>query len=171
MRHSARIGIAGVVAVAIAGAAGWALGAGGDNTDRTAVPAGGCDARVSRGPIPAWARGGFSEPEPRLPHAISRGGKLAALLLGDPLSSPPAPDHSNKILWVSRIPTRSPSDLRIRARRYAAASPAGPAVTRVVPRGPGPSVIDLPAPGCWRLRLKWSGHADTLDLGYRRPSE
>jgi hypothetical protein len=44
----------------------------------------------------------------------------------------------------------------------------GKPVTRVVDGGPGPSIIDLPAAGCWRLDLKWAGHADTLDVRYAR---
>lgn len=35
-----------------------------------------------------------------------------------------------------------------------------------VPGGPGPSTIDLPAPGCWTLHLRWSGHTDELKLHY-----
>jgi hypothetical protein len=42
----------------------------------------------------------------------------------------------------------------------------GHPVTRVVVGGPGPSIIDLPAAGCWRVSLAWSGRTDTLDLQY-----
>jgi hypothetical protein len=35
-----------------------------------------------------------------------------------------------------------------------------------VPGGPGPSIINLPAPGCWTLHLSWSGHRDELKLRY-----
>ena len=59
------------------------------------------------------------------------------------------------------------SDLRIRAQRMQGAQPIGPVVIRTVIGGPGPSIIDLPAPGCWRLALRWSGRTDTLDLRYR----
>jgi hypothetical protein len=38
--------------------------------------------------------------------------------------------------------------------------------TRSVPGGPGPSIINLPAPGCWTLHLTWSGHTDELKLRY-----
>ena len=37
---------------------------------------------------------------------------------------------------------------------------------RTVAGGPGPSIINLPASGCWRLTLRWSGRADSLDLAY-----
>jgi len=39
-------------------------------------------------------------------------------------------------------------------------------VTVSVPGGPGPSIIDLPAPGCWTLHLSWSAHTDELKLHY-----
>jgi len=39
-------------------------------------------------------------------------------------------------------------------------------VTVSVPGGPGPSIVDLPAPGCWTLHLTWSGHTDELKLRY-----
>jgi hypothetical protein len=32
--------------------------------------------------------------------------------------------------------------------------------------GVGPSTIDLPRPGCWRLNLSWPGKTDTIDLVY-----
>jgi len=39
-------------------------------------------------------------------------------------------------------------------------------VTRQVAGGPGPSIIDLPAAGCWSVNLSWSGHHDHLTLRY-----
>jgi hypothetical protein len=44
----------------------------------------------------------------------------------------------------------------------------GRPVTRVVPGGPGPSIIDLPAAGCWRVDASWGRHRDQLDLNYHR---
>jgi hypothetical protein len=38
--------------------------------------------------------------------------------------------------------------------------------SREVAGGPGPSIIDVPQPGCWHLTLGWSGHTDTMDLEY-----
>jgi hypothetical protein len=37
-----------------------------------------------------------------------------------------------------------------------------------LPNGPGPSYVDMPAPGCWTLHLSWAGHADQLSLRYAR---
>ena len=116
--------------------------------------------RVDRGVLPEWARAGFSESAPRAPHVVGRSGEIAAVLFGDPLTAPPRPDRGNKILWVARE-TPPLGDLEIQAQR-----PGGKTVRRVVKRGPGPSIIDLPAPGCWRLTLTWAGHRDTLDLEY-----
>jgi hypothetical protein len=44
----------------------------------------------------------------------------------------------------------------------------GRPVSRVVPGGPGPSTINLPAAGCWRFTLTWRTGHDTLDLAYAR---
>ena len=42
----------------------------------------------------------------------------------------------------------------------------GSPVGRKVIGGPGPSIINLLAAGCWRFTLRWSGQLDTLDLTY-----
>jgi hypothetical protein len=124
-----------------------------------------CHSPVHKGVLPSWARTGFSDPRPRLPHVVGRSGEIAALVFGYPLRSPPAKD-SNKILWVSRRDVKPLSDLRIHAQRMDGRRRVGRPVTRVVVGGPGPSGINLPAPGCWRLTLRWSGRTDELDLQY-----
>ena len=128
--------------------------------------AGGCDAAVVHGVLPSWARAGFSDPRPRMPYELGRAGKIAAILWADPLRSPPPQDHNNKILWVSRTIPSAPTALWIHAQRMTGSHAVGLPVTRVVKGGPGPSIIDLPAAGCWRLSLAWSGRTDTLDLQY-----
>jgi hypothetical protein len=125
-----------------------------------------CHSVVHHGVLPAWARTGFSDPRPRLPHVIGRSGEIAALVFGYPLRSPPVKDRGNKILWVSRRAVKPLSDLRIRAQRMEGRRRVGRPVTRVVVGGPGPSGINLPGPGCWRLTLRWSGRTDELDLRY-----
>ena len=125
-----------------------------------------CHSVVHRGVLPTWARTGFSAPRPRLPHVLGRGGDIAALVFGYPLRSPPAKDRGNKILWVSRRAVKPLSDLRIHAQRMDGRHRVGRPVTRLVVGGPGPSGIDLPAPGCGRLTLRWSGRTDELDLQY-----
>lgn len=125
-----------------------------------------CRADVHRGVLPVWARDGFSDPKPRMPYVLGAAGKITGILWADPLVAPPAKDHSNKILWVSRATTDFSSDLRITAQRMVGTKPIGSPVTRRVMGGPGPSIINLPSPGCWQLTLRWSGRVDTLDLEY-----
>ena len=127
-----------------------------------------CEARIDRGVLPEWARAGFSEPDPAMPHVVGRAGDIAAILFGDPLSAPPAPDRNNKILWVAKR-IDGASDLRITAQRMDGSVALGQAVERTVSGGPGPSIIDLPDAGCWRLALAWGAVSDSLDLEYAEP--
>ena len=117
-----------------------------------------CHADVRRGVLPEWARAGFSESEPKMPHVLGRSGEITAILFGDPLASPPRPDRANKVLWVPRETPLTYTRLAITARQ------GDRTVKRKVDLGP--SYVDLPAPGCWRLTLTWTGHEDTLDLAY-----
>jgi len=126
-----------------------------------AVPA--CAAHVERGSLPTWARAGFTPPDQSVPHVVGRSGRILGVLFSDPLRASPSRKHANKILWVARAPVES-GDLRIRAWRMRGTTRIGPIVTRVVPGGPGPSGIDLPTPGCWRMALTWPGHRDALDV-------
>jgi hypothetical protein len=128
-----------------------------------------CQTQVDAGVLPAWARAGFSSPKPRIPHVLGARGHIVAILFGYPLRSPPAQDRNNKILWVARVVPPGRSDLRIAAQRWDAGRPIGAPVTRRVDPGPGPSIVDLPAAGCWRLTLRWAGRIDTLDLDYSSP--
>jgi hypothetical protein len=102
-----------------------------------------------------------------MPYVLGAKGAIAAIVWADPLVSPPARDYNNKILWVSRTPLQlGGGDLRISAQRIDGGKSVGSPVARSVQGGPGPSIIDLPAAGCWRLSLSWSGHTDTMDLRY-----
>jgi hypothetical protein len=133
---------------------------------RATVPAAveGCPAAVAPAVLPEWARTGFTDPEPVMPFVLGARGGIAAVLFGDPLSAPPSPSRANKILWVARADP-APGPLTITARR----DPAAPPVVIEVPGGPGPSIVDLPAPGCWQLDLRWPGGADALSLRYTPP--
>jgi hypothetical protein len=124
----------------------------------------GCAAQPPVSPLPVWARAGFSPPDQAMPHVIGAAGNIVAILWAtrDALHSPPLPDLNNKILWVSRIPFVAPNPLVIRATLAGSTRTA----TASVPGGPGPSIIDLPAPGCWTIHLSWSGHTDELQLRY-----
>jgi hypothetical protein len=126
-----------------------------------------CTGAVAKGVVPVWARNGFSDAKPVMPQVLGRGKQIDAIVFGDPLVSPPLENRSNKILWVSRIQTNGAANLIIRAQRMQGTRTLGAPVTRSVVGGPGPSIIDLPMAGCWRLSLRWAGHSDTLDLRYR----
>jgi hypothetical protein len=128
----------------------------------TPVPATGCGSPVQTGPLPEWARAGFSDDGSGVPHVFGRRGDILGVLFGRTLSSPPAPDRSNKILWVSRVPVTPGGSLEITAQLDGTTE----TVTRTVAGGPGPSGVDLPAPGCWHFTLVWSGNTDTMDLTY-----
>lgn len=128
-----------------------------------------CHADVRTGVLPTWARAGFSGPKPRIPHTLGRNGELVAVLFGYPLHAPPLPNRNNKILWVSRRPG-SGTALWISAQRMKGARIVGDPISRIVRGGPGPSLVNLPAPGCWRLTLSWWGRRDSLDLKYHPSS-
>jgi hypothetical protein len=127
---------------------------------------GACSASVDHRVLPPWARGGFSDPKPRMPHVLGRSGRIAAILFGYPLRSPPWPRRANKILWVSRTAIETPTALWIHAQRMEGDRPVGEPAERVLAGGPGPSYVNLPQPGCWRLTVSWAGRRDVLDLGY-----
>ncbi len=128
---------------------------------RDQVSANGCDRAVQRAPLPTWARDGFNPPDQSTTYVQGAGGDIVGVLFG-PLTAPPARDHQNKILWVARV-SEGGDPLRIAARLAG----SGVAAAREVKGGPGPSIVDLPAAGCWRLDLTWSGHADRVDVPYQ----
>jgi hypothetical protein len=125
----------------------------------------GCITPVPDAVLPPWARGGFSDPTPRMAYVRGHKGTIVAILFGQPLTASPAADHNNnnnKILWVSRLSQEPVTDLRIDAHLVDGSATAH----RTVAGGPGPSIVDLPEPGCWHLTLRWSGHTDRLNLAY-----
>jgi hypothetical protein len=122
-----------------------------------------CAPQVRTDALPVWARGGFSDDGSGLQHVLGDRGEIIAILFGAPLSSPPAKDRNNKILWVSKQRVEMGDQLKIEATLDGTSVRAEDKVDG----GPGPSIVDLPQPGCWRLTLSWSGRTDTLDLLYR----
>ena len=131
------------------------------------VTAAGCLARRIDGPLPVWARGGFHPPGVSIGHVMGVHGDIVAILWGGPTTSlyaPPRKDQGNKILWAARLPlpVMSPSPMTIRATLNGTHLVAN----RDLPNGPGPSYVNLPAPGCWTLNLSWAGHHDQVDLWY-----
>ncbi len=130
----------------------------------SAVTSDGCAGQPPVSPLPVWARSGFSPAGQAMPHVLGEAGNIVAILWAsrDALHSPALQDRSNKILWVSRIPLTGADPLIIKATLAGSTRTA----TASVSGGPGPSIIDLPAPGCWTLHLSWSGHTDELKLRY-----
>ena len=126
-----------------------------------------CASAVQHGTLPDWARGGFHPPTQRIPHVLGRSKAIVAILWADPLEAPPPIDHNNKILWVPRHSFGSYTALRISAQRMSGRRLLGEPVQRSVRGGPGPSIINLPTAGCWRLALRWAGRRDSLDLQYK----
>jgi hypothetical protein len=125
-----------------------------------------CGPAVDSGVLPTWARGGFSDRHPKIPHIVGRGGRIVAILFTQPLLSPPRAGRTNKILWAARDAATA-ADLRITAQRMNGNRSVGDPVHRLVRGGPGPSIVDMPSAGCWRLSLRWANRADSLDLVYR----
>lgn len=121
--------------------------------------ANGCAATVQKAPLPEWARAGFTG-DASMPHVLGDSGEIVAAIFGDPLTASRSDGMNNKILWVSKA-AHPPGDLVIEATLDRTVE------TRHVPGGPGPSIIDLPSPGCWRLTLTWPEHRDTMALRYR----
>jgi hypothetical protein len=39
-------------------------------------------------------------------------------------------------------------------------------VSFTLPIGPGPSLVNMPAPGCWTLTVSWADHTDLVRLRY-----
>jgi hypothetical protein len=121
-----------------------------------------CGETILTDALPEWARTGFSGDGSGNPHVFGKSGDILAVIFGAPLKAPPATDHNNKILWVSRPPATEAGDLKISAKLDG----TGETAERTVTGGPGPSIVDLPKAGCWRLTLQWWGHTDTMDLTY-----
>ncbi len=120
------------------------------------------------GVLQEWARTGFSEREPQIPHVLGEQGQIVAILFGR-LEAPPGENTGDKVLWVAKDPVKPLSNLEITAQRVQDGRPVGKPQHRTVAGGPGPSGIDMPEPGCWRMSLRWSGRTDRLELQYRRP--
>jgi hypothetical protein len=121
-----------------------------------------CRSDVTRDALPVWARAGFSGDGSGVPHVFGEHGDLLAVLFEYPPASSADPQDGTKILWVSRLPQEPMQPLVVEATLAGTTT----TVTREVPGGPGPSSMQLPGPGCWRLALSWSGHQDHMNLQF-----
>ena len=121
-----------------------------------------CATSVTTGPLPEWAQGGFTPPDQAIAHVSGSRGDIVGVFFGD-LHAPPATDPANKILWVARVAGGGGDpDLKI----HATLNGSSVAVDRVVTGGPGPSIVDVPQPGCWTFTLSWSGHQEAVAVPY-----
>jgi hypothetical protein len=114
-------------------------------------------------------RAGFSGPNPRVPYALGSRGAIGAVIFGWPLRSPPLPNRNNKILWVPRHLSKTLAAFWIRLQLMNGNQPVGAPIRKIIRGGPGPSIVDVPTAGCWRLTFTWSGRRDTMDLDYTSP--
>jgi hypothetical protein len=164
LRRRRQVGVAAVAACVVLAATGISVAVQRDgSTTGTELPAaGGCSSNVRTDVLPTWARDGFSDPEPRAPHVLSEDGAVVAILFGSALHAPPSAEVNNKILWVTREPLAGP--LRIDAVREGTTTHVHRELA-----GAGPSIVDLPAPGCWRLDLRLTDYRGSIDLEYVRP--
>lgn len=124
---------------------------------QTAVQAPSACQPLLSSPIPQWASAGFTGTT-YPPFAYSASRDMVAIVFGDPLTAPPAADHNNKILWVSRSGTGE--NLVITGHLEGTSR----TVTIDTGASPGPSIVDMPASGCWQLDLRWGEHSDSINL-------
>lgn len=129
--------------------------------DRAASPASAC-APIRSAVLPTWARAGFSDPEPSMPFVTSKSGAMVAIIFADPLISPALPNLGNKILWVTNNDDSVGDGLHITGHLENGSA----TMQTTVEGGPGPSLIDVPQPGCWQFDLAWGSHRDTIDIAY-----
>jgi len=129
--------------------------------------AGSCASSVVYGSLPPWARTGFTPPDVAMPHVLSAHGDIVAVLWArhDALVTPTPPGRNNKILWVPKVWDAVGSNLQITAQRLVGGTAVGPVQHRTLV-GVGPSIVDMPTPGCWQFTLRWGQHTDTVDLPY-----
>lgn len=155
------LGAAAALAVVAAGAT-WTINAKVADRSPSTTASEACRRDYTPRVLPAWATAGFSSPRPTMPYVLGDHGDIVAILWAehDPLMVPTAQDRNNKILWVGRV--ASEGSLHIKAHLLGSDRTA----TRTVDGGPGPSIIDLPAAGCWSLDLTWGKQHDHLQLEY-----
>lgn len=143
-------------------AAGCSAGGQAPEARDSARPSVSCASTVSREALPIWARAGFSDDGSGVPHVFSERGDMIAVLFEYPPKASTDPDDANKILWVSRLPQQPMQPLTIEARLDGTTTK----VSREITGGAGPSSVNLPTAGCWRLTLNWSGHSDAMTLTF-----
>jgi hypothetical protein len=156
-----RVGPPLAIAASVAAVVGVAIALGVWSTGDKATPSASgsaCAGNVSTALLPTWARADFGPAGLHTPHVIGDRGEILGVLFGDLRVHQPAGTH-NKILWVAK---RGFGPLQIRAQLEGTSR----TVARTLPDGPGPSYVDMPAPGCWQMSLTWAGFHDTAAFRY-----
>jgi len=124
------------------------------------VFAGGCAGTVlTNAEPPLWAQGGWTHakgtPWP-VPWAIAVPGDAVAFVFANELvagSSPRSDGSANKVLWV----VKDPKSFVVEGRPLGQAQP-------VVTVDGGPSIVDLPTPGCWTFQVLRGKQSSVINL-------
>jgi hypothetical protein len=91
---------------------------------------------------------------------------MVGMLFGAPFRAGSRNDgRSNKILWISREP-RNGATLKITGSSDKGDSMSASQAADASPGEIYPSIVDVPAPGCWHLNLAWGSNTATVDLYY-----
>jgi len=126
----------------------------------TQVVAGGCAGTVlTRADPPAWAQGGWTHtkgtPWP-VPWAMAVPGDAVAFVFAGELvagSGPRSDGSQNKVLWV----VKDPASFVVEGRPLGQARP-------VVTVDGGPSIVDVPTPGCWTFQVLRGKQSSVINL-------
>lgn len=122
---------------------------------------------IYKGGMPDWIRHqlGSSASNDSVIYVVASPSDAAGILFGYPLRAGHPTNPNNKILWlVNGLPTGPALEISGNAADSSVAN-----VRQEVPfiaSGQGPSIVDLPAAGCWHLQLSWSGHTAAVDVPY-----
>jgi len=114
---------------------------------------------------PAWVQSAGSGLD-GLTWVLSSEQNMVGMLFGAPLRAGSRDDgRSNKILWISREP-RNGSALKITGTTDKGDSMSALQAADASPGEIYPSIVNVPAPGCWHLNLAWGRNTATVDLYY-----
>jgi hypothetical protein len=126
--------------------------------------AGGCAGTVlTDAQPPVWAQDGWAKLTPwPVPWAFGTNNDTVAYLFATQLVagvSPRVDGSQNKVLWEAKA---SPSGANVKVEGH----PLGQSQPLVTIAG-GPSITDVPTPGCWTFRLSWNvngEHSSSINL-------
>jgi hypothetical protein len=107
-------------------------------------------------------------PDPPFPYALASGAPVAAVFFSYPLRAKLPAGTRNKILWV--VGPRPKAEPLVIVARLANAPREGLHARGDGSGGSGQiqrTLLQFPAPGCWRLMLRWEDHTARLDVRLR----